>query len=149
MPFIWGWIVGGALARIAFSRAVVTLALWYGVVAAGYWLGYANISPAAGPVTAVVAPSGLFVWALWRPATSKARLWLIDGMYLWLRLAMWGCLVMFVGRLVAVGFKLTDMAPAWPFAVGGGLAWLLQAGLIAWVTREHIRAGERSLVDVD
>jgi hypothetical protein len=149
MPFIWGWIVGDALVRIAFSRAVVTLALWYGVVAAGYWLGHSNISPAAGPVTAVVAPVALVGWGLWRPATSKVRLWLIDGIYLWLRLAMWGCLVMVGAKLVVVNFKLADLAPAWPFAVGGGLAWLLQTGLIAWVARGHRRAGGRSLVDVD
>jgi hypothetical protein len=147
MPFIWGWIVGDALARIAFSRAIVTVALWYGVVAAGYWLGHSNISPAAGRVTAVIAPSALLAWTLWRPATSKARLWLIDGLYLWMRLTMWGCFVMVGGKLVAVNFKLTDMAPAWPFAAGGGLAWLLQAGLIAWVAREHLRAGDRGLVD--
>jgi hypothetical protein len=149
MPFIWGWIVGDALARIAFSRAIVTLALWYAVVAAGYWLGHSNISPAAGPVAAAIAPLALLAWTLWRPATSKARLWLIDGIYLWLRLAMWGCLVTVGAKLVAVNFKLTAMAPAWPFAIGGGLAWLLQAGLIAWVARGHRQAGGRSLVDVD
>jgi hypothetical protein len=89
----------------------------------------------------------LLGWALWRPTRSKARLWLIEGLYLWMRLAMWACLIAVVGTLVTVGFKLGAMAPAVPFVVGGGCAWLLQRGLDAWVVRQHHRSGVRSLVD--
>ena len=146
MPFVFGWIFGGAFARIAFSRAVLTLALWFGVFVAGNMFGRANISPSAGPATAVLATSALLAWALWRPATSRVRLWLIDGIYLWIRLVMWGCLVVIVWKLVSARFSLLNVTSAWPFAVGGFVAWLLERGLIAWLAREHVRAGDRSLV---
>ena len=122
MPFVLGWIFGGAFARIAFSRAVVTLALWFGVFVAGNMFGRANISPSAGPVTAVLAPSALLAWALWRPATSRVRLWLLDGIYLWIRLAMFGCLIAIAWKLVSVRFSLVHAAPSWPYAIGGGVA---------------------------
>lgn len=59
-PWLMGWLVGDLVGRIAFSRAFLTVALWYGITAFGFWLGDANLGRQAAYVTGVLAPACLF-----------------------------------------------------------------------------------------
>ena len=58
MPVLFGLMFGRLFAQMAFSRAVVTLAMWAGVVFVGVQVGTANISPAGGMVMAGGAALG-------------------------------------------------------------------------------------------
>lgn len=146
MPMLFGLLFGRLFARIAFSRAVVTLALWVGVVFVGVRVGVANFSDTGGYVLGALAPAALLGWALWQPATSRARLWLIDGVYLWLRLGMWWFAGAAALRFAADGLMLSSLPLALPyFAAAAGL-WAAQRALAGWVARSHRLAGDRSVM---
>lgn len=147
MPVLFGLMFGRLFAQMAFSRAVVTLAMWAGVVFVGVQVGTANISPAGGMVMGVAAPIALLGWALWHPARSRAKLWLLDGIYLWLRLGLVFCVVMTGLALVAAGARLGQwIVMAWPYAASGGVIWGAQRALAAWLLRSHLRAGDGSMI---
>lgn len=147
MAILLGFLIGDALGRIGLWRAIAVLAFWIALTAVAYRLAAANISPAAGFVAAVIAPLGMLVWTLWDPATSRFRLWLIDGIYLWARLAMWVSLVLLAWGLIEFDFRIAvTLAHVWPVMLVGAVAWLIQRGVLVLLKRSHDAAGERSVV---
>lgn len=151
MPaWLIGWIVGDAAGRIAFSKPFLTVALWCGVCALGFWLGEANLGRAAGTWTALAAPAALLAWTLWHPARNGAKVWLVDGIYLWLRLGV----VILVGWAAWLLFEAQGrvgpwLVQAWPMAVGCGGLWIVQKLLVAWMIRSHRLAGAGSRLHDD
>jgi hypothetical protein len=148
MPYIIGIIIGDALARIGFFRAAgATIAL----AATGY-LAYrlveANLDAGYAYAAAAAAPLALFGWAVWNPAASRFRLWIVDGVYLAARLSMWWAALAFAFGLAAAGFRLDRwLAVEWPQAATAGVFWVVQWGLGVQTARSHRIMGDRSVVE--
>ena len=142
MPgWLFGWVGGDTVGRIAFSKAFLTLLLWWGVTVIGFWLGDANLGRPAATVTGVLAPACLFCWAMWHPTGNGLKLWVIDGIYLWLRLGMLILVGVAIWRLVHVQGRLGPWAAqAWPLASIGAVLVVLQRALAAWLRRSHQHA---------
>jgi hypothetical protein len=142
-----GWQAGHGLARLLLSHAALTLFLWAGVAWTGYALTKANVGPTAAPYAAVTAPAALSVWMIVAPAKSRAKLWLIDGLYIWTRL---GIVVVFgvgVYLLLHDGGRLAVwLRNVWPLAIAGGVLWAAQRGIFVLLRRSHLAAGDRSLI---
>lgn len=146
MPFLVGWLMGDMFLKSGLFRPIVTVVFWWGLAWICFYLGYANVSPEAGQVLAVVVPLAVLVWALWDPARSKLRFWLVEGVTICVGLAFFGLLLAIAIKLVMVGFRLRDLAPAWPFAVAAAVAWSVRRMLFMLIARSHRRAGERSVL---
>ena len=142
MPsWLFGWVVGDTVGRIAFSKAFLTLLLWWSVTVVGFWLGDANLGRPAAPVTGVLAPACLFVWAMWHPTGNGLKMWVIDGIYLWLRLGVLILVGIAIWRLVHVEGRLGPwVAQTWPLALIGAVLVVFQRVLAAWLRRSHRRA---------
>lgn len=80
MPIIFGWMAGGLLGRALVSRVVLTFALWSGVAILGHRIGTENVSPMGGVVLSMLLPGALLTFALVRPAVSRIKIWLVEGM---------------------------------------------------------------------
>ena len=150
MPYLIGLILGDALARIGFFRAAGAAI----VLAASGYLAYrlvaANLDPGYAYVAAVAAPLALFGWAVWNPAASRFRLWIVDGVYLAARLSMWWAGLAFAIGLAAAGFHIDRwLSTEWPQAATAALFWLVQRALGAQVARSHRIMGDRSVIGVD
>lgn len=149
MPYLIGMILGDVLGRIGFFRAAGAALLLGAVGFLAYRLVAANLDPAMAYGAAVAAPLTLFGWATWHPATSRFRLWIVDGVYLAARLAMWWAGIAFVLGLVAAGFRIDRwLAGEWPQAATAGFFWLVQRALGAQVARSHRILGERSVIEL-
>ena len=151
MPVLLGILIGNAFgrgaARIVMSHAFLTLVIWCAVTLIGGRIGYYNISPAAGYVTAVLSPAVLLAWTLWHPARSRAKLWMLDGLYVWARL----CMFWFGGwaavRLFASQWRLGPwIVSALPQLAAAAGCWALQRALVGLLVRSHRREGNTSLV---
>ena len=154
MPVLFGLLVGDAFgrgfARIILSHAFLTLVVWCGAVWVGIRIGYYNISPAAGYVTGALTPAALLGWTLWRPARSRAKLWMLDGLFVWARLGMfwfggWAAI-----RLFGSDWRLaTWVVEAAPIVAAAAGFWALQRALVGLLVRSHRREGSTSLVTDD
>jgi len=150
MPYLIGMILGDLLGRIGFFRAAGAALLLGGVAFFAYRLVAANVDPTMAYGAAMVAPLAVFGWAIWRPAASRLRLWIVDGVYLAARLAMWWAGIAFAIGLVAAGFRIDRwLAGEWPQAATAGFFWLVQRALGAQVARSHRILGERSVIEVN
>jgi hypothetical protein len=150
MPYIFGMILGAVLGRIGVFRAIGAALLLGGVGFLAYRLVAANLDPALACAAAAAAPLGVFGWAIWHPAASRLRLWIVDGVYLAARLSMWWAGLAFLIGLVAAGFRIDRwLSTEWPQAATAGLFWLVQRALGAQVARSHRIMGDRSVIAVD
>lgn len=150
MPYLIGMILGDVLGRIGFFRAAGATLLLGGVALLAYRLAAANLDPAMAYGAAAAAPLALFGWAIWHPAASRLRLWIVDGVYLAARLAMWWAAAAFAIGLVAAQFRIDCwLAGEWPQAATAGFFWLVQRALGAQVARSHRIMGERSVIELD
>ena len=150
MPYLIGMILGDVLGRIGFFRAAGAALLLGGVAFLAYRLVAANVDPAIAYGGGAAAPLVLFGWAIWNPAASRFRLWIVDGVYLAARLAMWWAGIAFAIGLVAAQFRIDRwLAGEWPQAATATLFWLVQRALGAQVARSHRIMGERSIIEVD
>lgn len=146
MPLLIGWLAGGMFLRSGLFRPVVTVLFWWGLTCVCFFVGDANISRLGGQVLAIVVPLAVLIWALWDPARSKVKFWLVEGVMICAGLAFMGLLVAVAVEFAMAGFRLRDMVPAWPLAAWAGAAWLTRRLLVAIVERSHARVGERSVV---
>lgn len=89
MPFIIGMILGDVLDRIGFFRAAGAVLVLGGSGFLAYRLVAANLDVHYATASASAAPLAILGWAVWNPAGSRFRLWIVDGVYLLARLAMW------------------------------------------------------------
>ena len=150
MPYLIGMILGDVLGRIGFFRAAGAALLLGGVGFLAYRLVAANLDPAMAYGAAVAAPLAVFGWAIWHPAASRFRLWIVDGVYLASRLAMWWAAAAFAIGLVGAGFRIDRwLSQEWPQAATAGFFWLVQRALGAQVARSHRILGERSVIELD
>ena len=150
MPVLIGLLFGQLfttlLGRIGFWRAAVTAGVWYCVGFGAYRLVEANVGTTAAPWGAILAPAALLAWTLWHPTTSRVKLWLFDGLYVVLRLCM-----IFTGFRLALdllhdhGRLALWLAEGWRSLVVAAALWLVQRGMIGWLRRSHVLAGDRSL----
>lgn len=149
MPYIIGIVLGDALARIGFFRAIGAAL----VLAASGYLAYrlvaANLDPRYAYAASAAAPLALFGWAVWNPAASRLRLWIVDGVYLAARLSMWWAVLAFAFGLVASGFRIDRwLTDEWPQAATAGLFWVVQWILGVRTARSHRIMGDRSVIGV-
>lgn len=147
MPYLIGIVLGDALARIGFFRAIGAAL----VLAASGYLAYrlvaANLDPQYAYAASVAAPLALFGWAVWNPAASRFRLWIVDGVYLAARLSMWWAVLVFAFGLVASGFRIDRwLTDEWPQAATAGLFWVVQWILGVRTARSHRIMGDRSVI---
>lgn len=147
MPYLIGIVLGDALARIGFFRAIGAAL----VLAASGYLAYrlvaANLDPQYAYAASVAAPLALFGWAVWNPAASRFRLWIVDGVYLAARLSMWWAVLAFAFGLVASGFRIDRwLTDEWPQAATAGLFWVVQWILGVRTARSHRIMGDRSVI---
>ena len=147
MPYIIGILLGDALARIGFLRAAGAAI----VLAASGYLAYrlvaANLDPGYAYAAAAAAPLALFGWTVWNPAASRFRLWIVDGVYLAARLAMWWAVATFVVGLVASGFRIDRwLTSEWSQAVTAGVFWGVQRILGVLTARSHRIMRDRSVI---
>ncbi|MET3436785.1 hypothetical protein [Sphingomonas sp. 1185] len=150
MPYLIGMILGDVLGRIGFFRAAGATLLLGGVAFLAYRLVAANLDPAIAYGGGAAAPLALFGWAIWHPAASRLRLWIVDGVYLAARLAMWWAGIAFAIGLVAAQFRIDRwLAGEWPQAATATFFWLVQQALGAQVARSHRIMGQRSIIEVD
>jgi len=150
MPYLIGMILGDVLGRIGFFRAAGAALLLGGVGFLAYRLVAANLGPAMAYGAAVAAPLAVFGWAIWHPAASRFRLWIVDGVYLASRLAMWWAAAAFAIGLVGAEFRIDRwLSQEWPQAATAAFFWLVQWALGAQVARSHRIMGERSVIEVD
>lgn len=150
MPYLIGMILGDVLGRIGFFRAAGATLLLGGVAFLAYRLAAANLDPAMAYGAAAAAPLVSFVWAIWHPAASRLRLWIVNGVYLAARLAMWWAGIAFVLGLVAAGFRIDHWLTAeWPQAATATVFWLVQRALDAQVARSHRIMDDRSVIEVN
>ena len=146
MPFLLGWLLGGAFLRTGLMRPVVTVLFWWGLTCVCFFIGDANISRDAGKALAGAVPLAVLAWAVSDPATSKVRFWLVEGLMICAGLAFVGFLIALAVRFAVAGFMLRDLGADWPLAAGAGAAWLVRRALQAVIDRSHRRAGDRSVV---
>jgi hypothetical protein len=147
MPYLVGIILGDALARIGFFRAVGAAAVLAGTGYLAYRLVAANLDPEHAYAAAAVARLSLFGWAVWNPAASRFRLWIVDGVYLAARLSMWWAVAAFVVGLVASGFRIDRwLTNEWPQAVTAGVFWGVQRIFGVLTARSHRIMGDRSVI---
>lgn len=150
MPYLIGMILGDTLARIGFFRAAGAIIVLAATGFLAHRLVAANLDPAHAYIAAAAAPLVLFGWAIWHPAASRLRLWIVDGVYLAARLAMWWAGIAFALGLVAAKFRIDNWLTAeWPQAATATVFWLVQRALGAQVARSHRIMGDRSVIDVD
>ncbi|TCM07373.1 hypothetical protein [Sphingomonas sp. PP-CC-3G-468] len=148
MPYLIGIILGDVLARIGLFRAAGAAV----VLAASGYLAYhlvaANLDPGYAYAAAAAAPLALFGWAVWNPAASRFRLWIVDGVYLAARLSMWWAAIAFAFGLAAAGFRVDRWLTAeWPQAATAGVFWAVQWVLGVQTARSHRIMGDRSVVE--
>jgi hypothetical protein len=147
MPYLIGIVLGDALARIGFFRAIGAAF----VLAASGYLAYrlvaANLDPRYAYAASAAAPLALFGWAVWKPAASRFRLWIVDGVYFAARLSMWWAVLAFAFGLVASGFRIDRwLTDEWPQAATAGLFWFVQWILGVRTARSHRIMGDRSVI---
>lgn len=147
MPVLIGVLFGRLFMRIAFSRAVLTLILWAIVWGTASDAGGRLLGSGAGWIAGGLATATLLAWSLWRPARSRAKVWLLDGVYLWLRLGLIaaGALTvvsLFQGR----GVTMAWAKDAWPIVLGGVAMWAAQRWLARLLVRSHGHEGDRSVM---
>lgn len=149
MPYLIGIILGDVLGRIGLFRAAGAAFLLGGVGFLAYRLVAVNLDPTMAYGAAVVAPLTLFGWAIWHPAASRLRLWIVDGVYLAARLAMWWAGIAFAIGLVVAEFRIDHwLSQEWPQAATATFFWLVQRALGAQVARSHRIMGDRSVIEV-
>ena len=125
----------------------LTVIVWYGLSAASFWLAHRNLGPAAAPYAAVLVPAALLVCTLRRPAESRAKLWLFDGLYVWTRLGIVWAVVVSAIRLAHDGGSVARWLPgALPYVLAGVGSWLAQKALVDWLRRSQVRAGDLSVM---
>ena len=145
MPVLIGVLFGRLFMQIAFSRAALTLLLWATVWGTAEDAGSQLVGHGAGRVTGWVAVAILLAWSLWRPARSKAKIWMLEGAYIWLRLGLIVAGVLsFMALLHERGVNAAWARDAWPFLLGGVAAWAAQRWLAALLVRSHHREAEMS-----
>lgn len=150
MPYLIGMILGDTLARIGFFRAAGAIIVLAATGFLAHRLVATNLDPAHAYIAAAAAPLVLFGWAFWRPAASRLRLWIVDGVYFAARLAMWWAAAAFAIGLVVAEFRVDRwLSQEWPQAATAGIFWLVQRALGAQVGRSHRIMGERSVIKVD
>ncbi|WP_375244700.1 hypothetical protein [Sphingomonas parapaucimobilis] len=150
MPYLIGMILGDTLARIGFFRAAGAIIVLAATGLLAHRLVAANLDPAHAYIAAAAAPLVLFGWAIWHPAASRLRLWIVDGVYLAARLAMWWAGIAFAIGLVVAEFRIDHwLSQEWPQAATAAFFWLAQWALGAQVARSHRIMGERSVIEVD
>jgi hypothetical protein len=150
MPYLIGMILGDVLGRIGFFRAAGAALLLGRVAFLAYRLVVANLDPAMAYRAAIAAPLAVFGWAIWHPAASRFRLWIVDGVYLAARLAMWWAAAAFAIGLFVAEFRIDRwLSQEWPQAATAAFFWLVQRALGAQVARSHRIMGERSVIEVD
>lgn len=149
MPYIIGFILGDLLNRIGFFRAAGAALLLAATGFLAHRLIGANLDPALSQAGAIAAPAALFAWAVWNPAASRLRLWIVDGVYLTARLAMWWALMAFAVALAEFEFRIGDrLTQAWSMAGAAACLWGVQLALERQTARSHRLAGDRSVVEV-
>ena len=139
MPVLIGILFGRMFMRIAFLRAVLTLLLWAVVWATAEGAGGRLLGHRAGWLAGCLASATLLAWSLWRPARSRAKLWMLDGVYLWLRLCLIGAVALAALALLSDGLTVALAADAWPFVLGGVAAWVAQRWLTGLLVRSRRR----------
>lgn len=146
MPIIFGWLAGDLFGRAFFSRIVTTFLMWCGVGLIGWKIGAANFSIRTGTVFAALSMGGLLAWSLYRPAGSRTKLWLIEGLLVMIFAAqvVWGILAILV-LLHARSDPSAVGRAVMPVLVVVGF-WALRAALLAWVRRSADLLGARSVV---
>lgn len=149
MPYLIGILLGSLLGRIGFFRAAGAALLLGATAFLAHMLVSANVSADLAWAASIFAPLALFAWAVWNPAGSKLRLWIVDGVYLAARLAMWGLLVACAEVLFAAQFSVGEwLRQAWPFAAAAAAMWGVQWLLGVQTARSHRIMGDRSVVEV-
>lgn len=149
MPYLIGMILGDALARIGLFRAAGAAIVLAAVGFFTHRLVEANLGPEHAVTAAATAPILLFGWAVWNPAASRFRLWIVDGIYLAARLAMWWFALGFAAGLAGAGFKVALwLTQEWPQAVTAVVFWAVQRVLAVQTARSHRIMGDRSVVQV-
>ncbi|GAA0460204.1 hypothetical protein [Sphingomonas molluscorum] len=148
MPFIIGMILGDVLGRIGFFRAAGAAIVLCATGFVAYRLVAANLDPGMAWVAGAAAPLALFGWAIWHPAKSRFRLWIVDGVFLAVRLAMWWAVIASAVGLVTSDFRLgTWLTREALFLPVAGVFWAVQWVLSVQVARSHRIMGDRSVVE--
>ena len=145
---LFGGAVGNGLARIMLSHAFLTLVVWCAAIWISIRIGYYNIGPAAGYVPGVLMPAALMAWTLWRPARSRAKLWMLGGLFVWARLGMFWFGGWAILRLINADWHLAAwIASAAPLVAAAVGFWALQRTMTGLLVRSHHREGDASCVE--
>lgn len=139
---------GNALGRVFFSRAVMLLALWFAPPFLVCMFVQRNLPEKFGLPSMIVTALLMLAFALYRPNGSQLKLALLDGVFIWCRLAAFGYLAMTLIGVFATNLAPSRLGEVLRFALPGLAAWAFARWLDGWVARDldrdEVRSGRRA-----
>ena len=143
MWFLVGWLLGGKRSGGSIWRPLGMLALWPAIYHLAGAVVAANVSVAAAHWADVGVSLPLLVYALRRPASSGLKLFLIDGLKIWCKLAGMAGILLLVFVVLKSGLVISEMGDGLPCLLLIAVGAFGDAGLDAWVERDARRNGAR------
>lgn len=128
----------GVLNATGFFRALPLILLLCGLSFVSAMIAKVNLGPEWTTWAGLGAPAALLLWAAWRPASSRTKLWIMSGASFAMNSVKWLALIACALTLPANGFHLDVwLVRGWPWALFGVLAWGVQV-LVDQVTIRSI-----------
>lgn len=132
------------LSPFALLHLLLCAAMLAGIGALAYHLSATNLDPSVATLAAIAAPLSLVVWALWSPASSDFRMWIVGTFVVLVRVAMLFAVLVALFRLWAVGFAVSSwFAAAWGMLLVVPLAWLDERAISLRIARLGAALAER------
>ncbi len=117
----------GVLNATGFFRALPLILLLCVVSFVAAMTAKVNLGPEWTTWAGLGAPAALLLWAAWRPGSSRAKLWIMDGASFAMNSLKWLALIACALTLPANGFHLDVwLVRGWPWAMLAGVAWGVQ-----------------------
>lgn len=117
----------GVLNATGFFRALPLILLLGAMSFVAAMVAKVNIGPEWTMWAGIGAPAALLLWAAWRPASSRVKLWITSGASFAMNSLKWLALIAFGLTLPANGFHLDVwLTRGWPWAVLAVIAWAVQ-----------------------
>lgn len=126
----------GVLNATGFFRALPLLLLLFGLSLVSVLVAEANLGRECMPWAGVGVPAALMLWSARRPASSRAKLWIMDGTRCAMSSGKWLALIAFALTLPIVRFHLDEwLVQGWGWAVLALVAWCLERLVDRWTMR--------------
>lgn len=135
MPLLIGFFLGNAMGRVAFSRLALLMVLWIAIPLIAGRVIAANVSVAAGNMAVVAAPLAVLAWALVRPARSRIKLTLLDGLFAWCRIVAIFCAGRLTFKVIEAGLVLSTLAREGRTVAVLVAAMTISVALEKWIAR--------------